>query len=341
MTAHSQPDRYDALSQQFLDSLDTVLDIDAGLREILLESQHSTLITGLDTVLDVDAGLAAIIPPAAGHHHLEPTQASSAEQHEFHVLVPAHIRLTLRSHPLIESEASLLHTIKSLAGRTRVHIDETRYLMGHPSRWNRSERLEAKLDELESLLNSVNSIATSMRTFIDGNRGWCTKVTEDFAALLQAQAALRKLYSEARGAMVAARQWSSSGWLEPELRFQLELPLRKAHRPMENLFRAAVSISLHRINDHIRVALGRFDLPDLDARALADFLDDFTRADLRNASLAGVDLRGVCWSTSTTSWPAHIDVEELKERSDKVPAKRGIYIIRSGTATVRGITERA
>ncbi|MFD5708635.1 hypothetical protein ACFWGV_21135, partial [Bacillus subtilis] len=46
------------------DALDGILDIEAGLREVLVHSRHETAVDALDAVLDVEAGLASVLPPA-------------------------------------------------------------------------------------------------------------------------------------------------------------------------------------------------------------------------------------------------------------------------------------
>ncbi|MGW2785920.1 hypothetical protein ACWC3X_32500 [Streptomyces populi] len=61
--------------------------------------------------------------------------------------------------------------------------------------------------------------------------------------------------------------------------------------------------------------------------------------DLSDVDLTGIDLSGVRWSEHTTQWPSVIDIEDLKARSDQAPPYNGIWIVRSGTATVRDLAE--
>jgi len=64
------------------------------------------------------------------------------------------------------------------------------------------------------------------------------------------------------------------------------------------------------------------------AEALLDgALDDFTSADLTRVSLAGVDLIGVRWSPSGTSWPPDISVRALRARSKEMQAGGGVLVV--------------
>ncbi|MFJ1543297.1 hypothetical protein ACIODS_32660 [Micromonospora chalcea] len=49
------------MAASFEDRLDEVLDVEAGLRDVLLETQHMQLADNLDDVLDVEAGLAHVL----------------------------------------------------------------------------------------------------------------------------------------------------------------------------------------------------------------------------------------------------------------------------------------
>jgi hypothetical protein len=57
-------------------------------------------------------------------------------------------------------------------------------------------------------------------------------------------------------------------------------------------------------------------------------MDDFTRADLTHASLAGADLTGVRWSLSGTTWPPEADVKALLARSEKVQTGGDVLVVK-------------
>lgn len=60
---------------------------------------------------------------------------------------------------------------------------------------------------------------------------------------------------------------------------------------------------------------------------LAGAMDDFTDADLTDASLAGTDLTGVRWSLSGTTWPPGTDVKALLARSEQVAPGGGVLVV--------------
>jgi hypothetical protein len=68
---------------QLTDSVNDLLDLDAGLRDAELSDRARSLDASLDTILDVDAGLRAILPdrpqPAAQHHDTNPQTAPSTD----------------------------------------------------------------------------------------------------------------------------------------------------------------------------------------------------------------------------------------------------------------------
>jgi hypothetical protein len=56
-------------------------------------------------------------------------------------------------------------------------------------------------------------------------------------------------------------------------------------------------------------------------------LDDFTTADLADATLAGVRLDGIHWSVWGTRWPPGFDSERLKAESREVDPGSGVYLV--------------
>jgi hypothetical protein len=74
-------------------------------------------------------------------------------------------------------------------------------------------------------------------------------------------------------------------------------------------------------------ALGITQTEDLAAALLEGVLDDFTRADLAHAHLAGRDLTGIRWSDWGTTWPPGTDTDALRAQSREVADGSGIYVI--------------
>jgi hypothetical protein len=84
--------------------------------------------------------------------------------------------------------------------------------------------------------------------------------------------------------------------------------------------------------------LGR-ELPALSEESVEAFLNDFTTSDLRTADLKGIDLDGVRWSETRTRWPEAVDVEDLKNRSKETLVGSGVWVVQSGSATLRDLAE--
>lgn len=116
----------------------------------------------------------------------------------------------------------------------------------------------------------------------------------------------------------------------------LTLSLTGAHAHAHALVGACIG---KEVQHAIATVLGRDDLPPLDEDTVSTVLDDFTTCDLRTADLTGIDLDGLRWTEQGTQWPAAVDVEDLKTRSEETPAGSGIYTVRSGTATVHDLAE--
>jgi hypothetical protein len=83
------------------------LDVDGGLREVLIHARHADLVEDLNHRLDVEAGLAAILPTAAGARVTDPQDTPTApatdgvELRMCLAAVPPQTRLALRNHPVV------------------------------------------------------------------------------------------------------------------------------------------------------------------------------------------------------------------------------------------------
>ena len=88
---------------------------------------------------------------------------------------------------------------------------------------------------------------------------------------------------------------------------------------------------LRALTTEVVTLLGLSEILRPDYETLLSLLDDFIGADLRRADLAEVNLDGLWWSETSTSWPPYVDIELLK--LDSVQTAPGIYVI-----TQRGMT---
>ncbi|MFJ4689078.1 hypothetical protein [Streptomyces sp. NPDC088789] len=116
----------------------------------------------------------------------------------------------------------------------------------------------------------------------------------------------------------------------------LELALERVGSPERVLTSTIVAIRVNEVSRAIGMVLGQ-EAPALERDSVHAFINDFTMADLGAVDLDGVNLAGVRWSETGTQWGPAVDVQELKSRSEETPPHSGIWVVRSGTATVRGL----
>ncbi|MEU6071434.1 hypothetical protein ABZ864_45110 [Streptomyces sp. NPDC047082] len=354
MTRHPEPNPNDQAARQWLaqhqhaltHALDDLLDIEAGLREILLHSHHDTATDNLDTVLDTEAGLAAILPttpqtPPAGphdtpHHHTDTTAAEEI----LRTLSPAD-RMTLRNHPDVEKASQALASARDLdrdLARVRAR-DLARALARDLAR-----ALAGDLDlALARALHRDRDLARDLDRARDLHRTLALDLDLDrdldrardlYRALHRALTRARVLAGDRDLALDLDRALARTLDLDRALDLALYRTLDRDHAHV-----IIVEVLTAEVGRAIGLALRR-EPPALDKDSLHTLLDDFTTADLSNADLTGADLGGVHWSEHTTQWPLDIDVEDLKTHSDETPPGSGTWIVRFGTATVRDLAER-
>ncbi|MFI8194871.1 hypothetical protein ACIF8T_40330 [Streptomyces sp. NPDC085946] len=368
-----------------IDGLDGLLDVEAGLREILIQSRHTTAVDDLDTVLDTEAGLAAILPPAAHvtsastHDH---TSATDLEE-LLRTLSPAE-RMALRNHPGVK-EASydltsafahvrvFAHDLDFDRNRARARAlvrarnlvrdlarDLTRRL-DHDLDLTLAagltlDRLSAHaLDRARGLARGLDRDLSRVRTRAH-HRARARDVAHDLDLALASAADLTHSLDLTRARARAAdltRALDHAYDLDRILARDLNHSLTRTRDRDRVAGRALDRASAHDLERvrvvifevrtaEVRRAIGlalRREPPALDEDSLYTLLDDFTTANLSDTNLTSVDLSGVHWSEHNTQWPPTIDVENLKTRSDETPPGSGIWIVRSGTATIRNLAE--
>ncbi|WP_409062411.1 hypothetical protein [Streptomyces sp. SYP-A7185] len=378
MTRRPEPHGHDQAVQQWLvqhqhaltRALDDLLDTEAGLREILLHSHHDTATDNLDTVLDAEAGLAAILPtprtppadtPDTPHHLIETPVHPRA-------LSPAE-RMALRNNRDVEAARKALAHTHDIAN---VH-DLAPGLARHLARAIALDlaialQLDLDLDLRHGIARDLLGARylTLELAIIRALEvpGALDRYNDFDSVILCALAIAQSLDLPGPPPLQLARVHQSAGDLARALDRARDLDrahdLARARGRARDLVRAldlalAFGFGRNRDMDHARgvivaihtaevgraigLALDREPLK-ADADRLSALLDDFTTADLSDIDLTGIDLGGVRWSEHTTRWPPVIDSEDLKVRSDHGPPGSGIWIVRSGTATVRDCAER-
>ncbi|MEU5282099.1 hypothetical protein AB0G87_37450 [Streptomyces asoensis] len=316
-------------------TLDELLDIEAGLQEVLLHSHHDTATHDLGTVLDTEAGLAAILPPALPTPPgppCTPTAHSDAEAF-LRTLSPAD-RLALRSHRAVREAIRALASALTL-DRDLI-LDLTLDLARDLALTLNGDLLSAR-DRDQYLLRDL----VLARNLIHDLDRVLTLGRHQDPALTQG---LELARSRARGLALdsdidrdpnRARARNRARDLDRALTLALTL---HSGRDVDNGLNFIVAVRNSEVRRTIELTLNR-EVPVLDEHSLHTLLDDFTTADLRNTDLAGLDLGGIHWSEHSTQWPAAADVEDLKTRSDEAAPGSGTWIIRSGTATIRDHAE--
>lgn len=323
MTDAPHPDQWLAAQLAKLNqSLDDVLDIDAGLCDAQLPGQRDKLNQALDEVLDTETGLNAIQPstaqpaPADTHEQIAlenantPALALTAYAHQL-MASPWHIRLTTRARvphrelALVNSTALCYPRASARRRNLDLALDQARDLTrdladaGDRDRAHELARALAIALDLTGALARAHAIdhvlARALATALDLTGALARDLTLDH--VLDLAHAMNQAIDHAHDLALA---------LDHDYKLNLEATLIRARAAADELDRTHdVAMALDRT-----LGYGRehgFDEPF--AVALVEALDqlkeattDFTGADLAAVDLEGIPLQGLHWS-STTQWP--------------------------------------
>ncbi|KIF76256.1 hypothetical protein QR77_24915 [Streptomyces sp. 150FB] len=307
------------------ESLEGVLDIEAGLREVLLQSRHRRRVDDLATVIDVEAGLAAILPVSSPVPTPAPGGAVASPVQDFLRSLTAEKRMALRHHPG-GLRAGRLLALTELHDKTGVVPAEmTPFVVSFAH-----EVAQALISEFKRQ-NGLRQPKT---------RYMIHQITQALDTSLLGDGALVRPLSFAKDLLDAARSMDESVvHLAHELLTTLYalshlksdgLKSINAHERLPDLFTTAARRA-------ISSALGIPVPQEFDAGSLKMLLNDFTASDLTTTDLTGIDLSGVRWSEGGTLWPDTVDIHDLKSRSTETPAGSGVYVVRDGTTTLRDL----
>ncbi|MET9792095.1 MULTISPECIES: hypothetical protein [Streptomyces] len=342
-----------------VDALKGILDIETGLREILIQSQHDAATDELDTVLDTESGLAAILPPA--NHPAPPSHPETQAQPNTPVggattSVSAPTRLALRSHHRVASATRVLGRDRSYARELDLSraSTEDRHLplvMALLLARDLSRDLVRALEEVTKSLDAHRDVEAAYAQELALSRRLARAVVE--ARDLEAHElvihvrtigrapflghGLRQIVGQAHRhnlALVLSHIKDLDRDLDTALYF-----VHGQERARDNTFtRALLEIRTNQVRRALDQAVGR-PLPGTEDEGVIEFLNDFTKADLRQATLVDVDLSGILWSEYGTQWPTSLDVEELKRQSEETPPGSKVWIVRADTTTVSDFAE--
>lgn len=360
MNRRPEPDTHDHTAYHWLTqhqhaltyALDDLLDTEAGLREILLHSHHDTATDNLATVLDTEAGLAAIVPapqfPPTDTHDTPYRPTDTAQL--LHTLSPAD-RMALRNNPDVKAASDALSRDRDFYRglvRSRDFVRDraavlARTLASTVTRDLDVIRARALAVALDRDLSLVYVLARSrdLDRDLDHDLDRRIDLTRNLAHALGFSRDLERLLGRVRDRSLArdlahsyarARDLAHAVSICRDLDFYPDFEVTRARTGIVEIHTAevgrAIGLALHQ------------DPLVLDKDSPHALLNDFTTTDLSTADLTGIDLSGVHWSEHTTQWPPVVDVETLKAHSDEISAGTGIWIVRSGTATIRDLVER-
>ncbi|WP_143169164.1 hypothetical protein [Streptomyces sp. NBRC 110465] len=322
--------------------LDASLEMESGLREILLRSDHSTQISQLSGPLDVEGGLSAIVRPATPRAESDVWYLRESENDfEDPLDVEPMVRMVLRqefaeAHELLassEETTELLELVASLAEKLSMMLSNSSnaadfteamqtclHIAGKVAGWPTttppevSDAMSETYKKAVELAEASSTLTDACRTLENARRSPHRSARNSTGMTIRdRQRALATALDDARQILLVLLDRALSSW-----RYAMATERTRKHE----IRRALIS------------RLGNVNFPVLTAAEFRAFLHDFMYADLRKADLRGVDLAGVRWSMQTR-WPYALDVEELKTRSVEEPAGSGIFVVRSGTARMR------
>ncbi|MET9378806.1 hypothetical protein ABZX98_32500 [Streptomyces sp. NPDC002992] len=333
--------------------LSRLLDVEAGLGEVLLESRHRQQKEALASLLDAEAGLAGILPaePTVARARTTPDNGDGLAELTFGVVSPVE-RMSFRRIPRVRRAMAYADRALQLQRVMEDYIAtirrESAVLCGvlgdvlslafsmAPSDW---DQFRSDLDEASLTVLRLEELTAGPQRQ-DGNQAKLAELVSSAAQLARSlltvghsKEALTAEATALEGEIRRARNEITHHGTIP-LRQDLEEILRAARNHIAHVVSESYTLALLAIELRRGQPMRRFGVSRV--RAL---LEDFTAADLQRADLTGIDLTGVCWSLTSTLWPEAVDVDDLRQRSEETPRGSGIYVVRSGTATVRDFAD--
>ncbi|MYW54256.1 hypothetical protein GTY64_22835 [Streptomyces sp. SID8376] len=281
---------------RFDTELADLLDLKAGLREISLERDQAQLESGLENVLDLSGGLAAILAGNLDAPGFVPVETASAHPGQdpgpWLEAVPVEARLAVRTSPLAHA-LHLSHAAVRSLSRAQEQAQQ------EEARSRREPQGPGPIHQFDTdrMMAANCTRALLVDCDVEALPAQAVLCAHDLLCVLE--------YVEAHGRAHYAQA--------------LEGALARA----QDLLRA--------LTTEVVTLLGLSEILRPDYETLLSLLDDFIGADLRRADLAEVNLDGLWWSETSTSWPPYVDIELLK--LDSVQTAPGIYVI-----TQRGMT---
>ncbi|WP_040862843.1 hypothetical protein [Nocardia niigatensis] len=274
-------------------ALDEVIDVEAGLQEVLIPVENAKLIADLDKVVDVEAGLAALLPipdpilaPARG--------ATSSDLDKALRSISPLQRLALREafSPLVGGEVlavagNIDHSGEKISSLDASFMEQDGYVL-----------VRHELSSTEASASHLRGLTYRCDGTIPDENSIYSRVQW---AILSDLGDLSDVISELYEHIDRAEKY-----------------LEDARAPLVQAFDVIdCRIQVRGFAEACRQATSR-------VRALQRFLNDFIGADLSQADLDGMHLVGVRWSL-TTLWPSLEWRDRIEQSSIEI--SDGIYEI--------------
>lgn len=318
------------------------LDLDGGLREVLLEGRHLGLGADVGQVLDLDGGLAAVLPGA------EAVLGADGDGSLRRIAgVDPQVRLELRGDPLavalVLNSSTLLPRARDLA----LHIGSTsgrRPDMTRALRQARAVQVALFLVGADRVIEDLRSLSGVRRDQRANALDYARSRVRALAQAIDVDLA-RSLDADPEDGR--ARDLELNADLEPARGLIRTLSVSLAAEvPAPGVVADAVALAAELARVLIRAVTralaSAVGLPARDLRTparVAALVDDFTAADLSGADLHNVQLDGLHWS-SRTRWPASVDLDTLRSQSLETAPGSGIYVVTRRGTSIGTVPER-
>jgi hypothetical protein len=268
-------------------ALDEVIDVEAGLQDVLLSTRFTSLVDNLDEVIDVEAGLAAIVPVPEPILAPAPNTEGSDLDSVLRAISPVE-KLALREaySPLVGgtvlSVAGAVDDIVEVVASMTSNLGIVRRAKPH------SEMARHELHEAGHAVWGLSRLLADCATTVSHEKSIYARVEwrlrSEAGDLHDRLGELEDLLMYWEGLSYNSTSW---GLAVLDCRAATKALVRDARR------------FTHRL------------------RALHRFLNDFVGADLSTAPLEGMHLVGVQWSISTL-WPSQSWRDRIEKSSIEI-----------------------
>jgi len=338
------------------DDLHSVLELDAGLCDILVRPPHEQLVRDLDRVLDLGSGLRDILGTTASElagpgTDPEPAFSRGNDIAALNAILAARRNKAVR-HSLTLLSAARAGDVRVVAARACELVDCLAFEGANAITFARARvggesDARSLVDKLANAVLGIEAFANQRDTPVDSYSsarayarslvGTLVRTRLGVSALNVAFAfADAKVDAFSRGLVNAVSDaLAEAHSLARDFTDALTIPHSyggSSHGRVPDT-RGQAATLVRRLLATVDVILTQglsstlpdVDLAQLSAERIGPLLDDFTDADLREANLADADLTGLQWSNATR-WPLEL-VSAIRRQSRETEPGSGRFVI--------------